>query len=178
MIQKCNILGVAKVFFDEPTRQHYLIEVSKKANLAHTSTKSHIITLKKNGLITETTERKGKRNFPIYQANLNSKKYRDIKKIYNQLAIQQSGIIDHLKEKTAPRTIILFGSYRKGEDTEESDIDLFIEAKKESINLTKYEKTLGKKIQLHFSEDFKRCPKELKNNIANGIVLQGYLEAF
>ena len=41
-----------------------------------------------------------------------------------------------------------------------------------------YEKLIGRKIQLHFKEDFNKYAKELKNNIINGIVLVGYLEVF
>jgi len=77
-----------------------------------------------------------------------------------------------------PKVIILFGSYQRGEDIEESDIDIFVEGKKEELNLDKFKKQLKRNIQLHFQEDFKKYPKELKNNIVNGIMLDGYLEAY
>ena len=59
-----------------------------------------------------------------------------------------------------------------------SKIDLFVECKKEELNLEKFEKKLGRKIELHFNEDFTLFPKELKNNIINGIVLSGFLEGY
>ncbi len=34
-----------------------------------------------------------------------------------------------------PRNIVIFGSYDKGIDTENSDIDLFVECKNEKIDL-------------------------------------------
>ena len=77
-----------------------------------------------------------------------------------------------------PNDMILFGSYARGEDLENSDIDIFLECKKEEINLSNFENHLNRKIQLHFKDNFKNYPKELKNNIVNGIVLDGYLEAF
>ena len=77
-----------------------------------------------------------------------------------------------------PKTIVLFGSYRRGEDVEESDIDIFLECKKENVNVERFEKKLGRKIQLHFQENFNAYPKELKNNIINGIVLSGFLEGY
>ena len=73
-----------------------------------------------------------------------------------------------------PKSIILFGSYSKGEDTETSDIDLFVECKSEELNLKIFEKRLERKIELHFKERFTLYPKELKNNIINGIVLHGF----
>ena len=90
--------------------------------------------------------------------------------------LSESGLIEYLEEKLFPKVIVLFGSYRKGEDMIDSDIDLFVECKKEELNLSLFEKKLKRKIQLHFKEDFNSFPKELKNNIINGIVLYGFLE--
>ena len=39
MLQKCSILKTAGIFFNEPTKEHYLMEISRKARLAHTSVK-------------------------------------------------------------------------------------------------------------------------------------------
>ena len=76
------------------------------------------------------------------------------------------------------KSIVLFGSYGKGEDTEDSDIDLFIECKKEELSLAEFEKKVNRKIELHFNDNFNSYPKELKNNIINGIVLSGFLEGY
>ena len=83
MLQKCSILRVLGVFFNEPTKLHYLIEISKKASLAHTSTKKHLDTLQKLSIIKEEIEIKGQRKFPVYQANTQHKNYQDYKKIFD-----------------------------------------------------------------------------------------------
>ena len=176
MLQKCSIYRVASVFFNEPTKKHYLIEISKKIKLAHTSVKKHLSALKELGIIKEEVEEKGDRKYPLYKANLEKKEYKFYKKIYNLNQIK--GLIKFLKDNIMPKTIILFGSYSRGEDTEESDIDLFIQCKEEKIDISKFEKFLNRNIQLHFKKDFKEYSKELKNNIINGIILEGYLEAF
>ncbi len=178
MLQKSSILRIANVFFEEPTKAHYLMEISKKANIAHTSTKKHLLTLKKLSIITESKEKKGERIFPIYKANFHNENYKSYKRIYSLLKLKESKLIEFLKDALMPKSIVLFGSYRWGEDIEDSDIDLFIESKKKELNLSKFEKILGRSIQLHFKECFKDYPKELKNNIINGIVLSGYLEVF
>ena len=178
MLQKCSILKVAGVFFNEPTKQHYLIEISKKANMAHTSVKKHISTLKEFLIIKETTEQKGSRKFPIYTANINNKDYRDYKKIYNIIKLKESKLIDFLKDDLMPGSIVLFGSYQKGEDIEDSDIDLFIECQEEKMDLSRFKKQLNRNVQLHFKKKFKEYPKELRNSIVNGIVVDGYLGAF
>jgi len=178
MLQECSIINVCKVFFEEPTKSHYLIEISRKLKLAHTSVKKHLGNLKSRGIIIENIEKKGKRKFPIYKANLENKEYKKYKKLYNIYALEDSGIINYLNDKLMPRSIILFGSYSRGEDIENSDIDLYLECKKQDVNLIKFEKILKRKIQLQFKENFNDYPKELKNNIANGIILKGYLEVF
>lgn len=176
MLQKCSIMKVAAVFFNEPVKNHYLIEISKKSKLAHTSVKKHLTTLKNISVIKESIEEKGNRKYPIYKADINNETYKYYKKIYNILQLKE--VTKFLKDNLMPNSIVLFGSYQKGEDLENSDIDIFIECKEEKIDLTKFKKQLNRNIQLHFKKNFNEYPKELKNNIINGIVLDGYLEVF
>lgn len=49
-------------------------------------------------------------------------------------------------------------------------------AKEKNINLDKYEKRFERKIQLFFSEDLNKLPKELQNNILNGLILSGFIK--
>jgi len=117
------------------------------------------------------------------RANQGSPNYTKIKIIFNLTGIYMSGLIETLNEKYRnPKAIILFGSYRKGEDISTSDIDIAIEMDE----ITKYktvrikeletiEKKLCRKIQIHFFNR-KAVDINLFNNIANGIVLSGFLE--
>lgn len=180
MLQNCNTLKVAGVFFQEPSKEHYLKQISKKSKLAHTSVKKILKDLKKEDIIKEKKYQRGSRYFPVYFANTETKKYKHYKKIFNLDKIYSSGIIEFLKTETMPETIVLFGSYLKGEDTEESDVDLFIQAKSSQTDtkLKKFEKKLGRNIQLHFKEKFQDYNAEMKNNILNGLILYGYLEIF
>ncbi|MEK6936045.1 MAG: nucleotidyltransferase domain-containing protein [Nanoarchaeota archaeon] len=82
-----------------------------------------------------------------------------------------------------PKAIVLFGSYRKGDDTDNSDIDLAVEiVGNEDIKIVQlgaipqigYRKNVL--VNLHiFSRN--KIDLNLFNNIANGIVLEGFLEA-
>lgn len=178
MLQKSSIWATAQWFFENPISEIYLTELSKKIKLAHTSVKKNLKKLTKHRIIEELIEEKGSRKFPKYKARINSKEYRKYKKIYNYTSILESGVIEFLEISIMPRAIVLFGSYKKGEDTEDSDIDLYLESKYFKVNLTSFEKLLNRRIQLHFNKDFKTYPKELRNNIINGFVLYGYLEVF
>lgn len=178
MIQKCSIWLVAAPFFHSPMKGWGLLELCRESKLAHTSVKNHLITLKQYGIISEYKEKKGGRSYPVYKAEQNAMRFRDYKVIYNLAELFESRLIDYIKDTIMPRSIILFGSYHKGEDIEDSDIDIFVEAEKADLNLLKFEKILKRRIQLHFKAKFKEYSKELKNNIINGTTLYGYLEAF
>ena len=171
-------MRVAEVFFKEPTTKHYLIEISRRSKLAHTSVKKYLDTLRKDKIIIRQDEKRGKRNFPFFIANLNSPQYKSHKRFFNILSLNNSGLINFIKDKLTPRSIVVFGSYSLGEDTENSDIDLFVEAKSHIIKLEAFEKKLKRKIELHFNEDFNSYSSELKNNIVNGSIVYGYLEVF
>tara|TARA_Y100000310_G_scaffold336419_1_gene420919 strand:+ start:2657 stop:3172 length:516 start_codon:yes stop_codon:yes gene_type:complete len=171
-------MKTAGIFFKEPTKQHYLKEISRKTGIAHTSTKQHLKQLIKLEIINKTKEKRGKRYFPLYKANFNEEIFRKYKRFYNIYSIEQSSLIEYLIKKLTPYCIVLFGSYQRGEDIEDSDIDIFIETEEEKLDFKKYEKILNRKIQIHFKKSFKDYHKGLKINIANGIVLHGHLDAF
>ena len=177
MLQKSSIQKTLEVFFSNPNKKFSLKEISQISKLAHTSVKRNIKYLIKEGLVQKFIEIKGKRKFPLYSA-LNNDDFKKQKIINNLKIIFESGLIDFLEEKFFPKSIVLFGSFRWGEDTSESDIDIFLECKEEKVKLKNFEKKLNRKIQLHFKENFSSYPKELKNNIINGILLKGFLEVY
>tara|TARA_Y100000310_G_C20296923_1_gene629867 strand:- start:200 stop:667 length:468 start_codon:yes stop_codon:yes gene_type:complete len=154
------------------------MDISRNTKLAHTSTKKNLKELIKLELITKSIEKKGKRKFPIYKANIDNKLFKEYKMTYNLSTLLESDIISFIEKKLLPKSIVIFGSYQKGEDTEDSDIDIFIECDKEELILDKFEKKLNRKIQLHFKDNFTSYPKELKNNIINGFVVNGFLEGY
>nr|MBI4156175.1 nucleotidyltransferase domain-containing protein [Candidatus Woesearchaeota archaeon] len=178
MLQKSSIFRTLEVFFINPTKKQYLIEISRNIGLAHTSVKKNLDKILKLGLISESIERKGTRKFPTYKANLDNKLFKKYKNIYNITSLLESNLIEFIEEKLAPKSIVVFGSYSRGEDTENSDIDLFVECKEEKLDIAKFEKKLNRKIELHFNKDFNSYSNELKNNIINGIVLNGFLEGY
>jgi predicted nucleotidyltransferase len=173
MLQKNNNWKVFREFLDDPKGKHQIRRISKKINLATTSVKLHINELIEQKLVIEEKD-----IFKYYEANFDNPKFRFYKKINSLDKIENSEILNYLEEKTSCETIYLFGSSAKGEDVKESDIDLYIQAPETKLNLDKYEKKLNKKIQIFFSEDIKKLPAELRNNILNGIKLRGYLKIF
>lgn len=178
MLQKSSISKTLEVFFISPTKEHYLMDISRNLGLAHTSVKKNLIQLVKINLVKQRILNRGGRKFPVYNANINNNQFKKLKIISNITAIFESSLVNFIEEKLTPKSIVLFGSYSRGEDTEDSDIDIFVECNQEELDLKLFEKKLKRKLQLHFKKDFTSFPKELKNNIINGVVLNGFLEGY
>ena len=164
ILQKCSLWNVAEIFFIEPTKVHYIKEISRKIHLAHTSVKKHLLDLLELGLIEEISQ-----VFKGYKAKRDNQEFIFHKKISNLVMLKNSGLLDSLKEHY-PKSIILFGSYDKGEDIESSDIDIFIESKKFKIDLEKYGKLLNRNIHLLFKEE---TNKSIMASINQGSILYG-----
>lgn len=109
--------------------------------------------------------------------NTENDKVMQLKRVDNFKQIYETNLSDFLEQEFAGATIILFGSYSRGEDTINSDIDIAVIGRKEkNLDLTKYEKQLERKIIINFYENFDKIHKNLKENLANGIILSGGFE--
>jgi len=111
--------------------------------------------------------------------SLNTENYKlmQLKRVDNLKHIYESNLQEFLEREFAGATIILFGSFSRGEDTINSDIDIAIIGRKEKkLNLTKYEKEFERKININYYESFQKINNYLKENLANGIILSGGFE--
>lgn len=100
-----------------------------------------------------------------------------LKRVDNLLQIYEYGLIEFLERNLAGATIILFGSYSRGEDIFNSDIDIAIIGRnRKTIEISEFEKQLSREININFYNSFKSINKHLRNNILNGIILSGRVE--
>lgn len=174
MIQNYNRYKILQEFLDFPRKKFQIRELSRRTKIAQTSVINHLKALLKENLIIKKKED----IYPYFIANRENEMFKIYKKLNLILKINQTGLINYIYDNCLPSCIILFGSASKGEDIEESDIDLFIQSKEKKLNLEKYERLLKRKISLFFEEYFSKLPDELKNNILNGIILKGYIKVF
>ena len=179
MLQKYNKWKVLKVFFENPNPEgagFQLREIGRITNLATTSVKRYLNELVNEKLI--ITSKPRIHAYPVYLANMDSEKFRFLKKIDTIMTLKDSGLIEYLENECMPDVIILFGSASRGEDTIESDIDLYLLCKERRLDMQEFEKKIKRKISLLFSENINKLSNELKNNIINGTILKGYLKVF
>lgn len=174
MLEKYNRYKLLKVFLDNPTESFRLRELSRLSKISPPSVINYLKEFGKENLI----KKYEKRGIPFYKAERDNENFKLYKKISIFFELQTSGLIDFLWDNLSPDVIILFGSASLGEDIENSDIDIFVQAPEKILNLNKFEKQLNRKINLFPEQNFSRLSKELKNNIVNGIKLRGYLKVF
>ena len=130
---------VLELVFGRPNYTFHLRKLAKETGLSTTAVAKNIKELEKNEVIdvenTELTKN--------IKANTSSEEYRSLKRVFNLYQLEYHGLVKLLRKTFNPKVIVLFGSFSKGEDIEESDIDLLIltNQKKKSVNLGKYEKS-------------------------------------
>lgn len=159
-----------EILFEFPTKEFHLRELSRIAELSTPSVAKAV-----NGLKDENIVSIKKAFLLKIKANLDNEQFKQLKRVSNLKKVYLSGLFNYLKNEYPLSTIILFGSYSRGEDNEKSDIDIAIIDKEKNLELDKYEEIFGKKINVEFI-NLKNLTNELRNSIINGILLQGYIE--
>ena len=166
-------------FFAFPSQQVGLSDLAEAVAISKTTAKRVVTQLVESGFLHK--EELGK----LWRISCNSAHiYNYSAKIaYNLNLVYESGILAKVHELIPNwRCIILFGSYRKGDDAENSDIDIAVEVlNNQELRIVE----LGVIPQLGFRKKVvvnmhlfsrNRIDLNLFANIANGIVLEGFLE--
>jgi predicted nucleotidyltransferase len=174
-----GIQKTAEILFRFPEKEFSLSDLAKEAGVAKANIGKILDKLYDQNLVEITKLTKIWR----IKANQMDPNFIKAKIVFNLNLVYQSGLVEFLNEfYRNPKSIALFGSFRRGEDLSNSDIDVAIETEEAGEykavylrELTEFENMLGRKIQVHL---FNRKDVDINvfNNIANGIVLSGFLE--
>ncbi len=150
-------------------------QIANFLNVTQPAVMKALPALEKENLI-KAYKDKGTKRWSI-QLNRDHHKVMQLKRADNLRQIYESTLADFLEKEFAGATIILFGSYSRGEDIINSDIDIAVIGRKDkSIDMVNYEKLLERKININFYNSLKNVHRNLKENICNGIVLAGGVE--
>jgi len=166
MIRKRSKERIKEYFLQNPTIKLRVRQIERETKTALPSVTRYVKELEVETIL----KRQDISGVIFFSADRSSQKFILEKKLFNIKQIYDSGLRNYLVKEYSNAPIILFGSYSKGEDLENSDIDLYVESlRKDSINLQKFEKKLGRKVQIFRYKNI----KEIKNeNLANNIVCQ------
>jgi len=149
--------------------------IAKSLKVSATAVMKALPYMENNNLINSKKDKESKRW--VIELNRENHSVMQLKRVDNIKLIYELGLADFLEREFAGGTIILFGSYSRGEDTINSDIDIAIIGRKDKIlDLTEFENILKREININFYTSFKEIHKNLKENILNGFVFYGGIE--
>lgn len=161
-----------RFFYKNPSSNVHLRELAEIIGASPAFVSKHIHSLLEEGIVVE--KRGG--NMRIFSADTSSSRYRRSKRAFNIQEILTSELVPYLENRLYPDALVLFGSYLKGMDTEDSDVDIAVVDGREGVpDLSDYEKKFGRRIKLTHASSNEAEP-EFIETLANGLVLSGYLE--
>src|SRR3989338_4689778 len=157
-----------RYFFLHPTTRLRVRQIEREVEVPLPSVIRYTKELEKERILKKTSIA----NIIVYAADRNSRNFLLKKKLFNIERLFSSGLIDFLIGELSNPTIIVFGSYARGEDIESSDIDLYVETPTKKVNLERFERLLQRKIQIFMYKSLRNVEnKDLANNIINGVIL-------
>ena len=156
---------IAEVLFKYPEKEFSLSDLAREAEVAKANIGNILNEFQKAELITIEKLTKIWR----IKANQTSWFFIRSKIVYNLSFVYKSGLVEFLIEQFKnPKSIVLFGSFRKGEDLSNSDIDIAIESNDTDNyqiiglrELADLEKIIGRKIQMHLLLELGEIPRSL-----------------
>ncbi len=175
LYQKITHLKVLELFINNPYEQYYLREASRILEISPMTVKRALALLLNERLLVMEKFK----NLILFRANMDSPTFLHLKTAYNLAWLEERDLMEYVKEQLPGlSTLVLYGSFAKGENDESSDIDLLAIAtvKRADLQLTDY---LGKETSLVLFSTSK-WKEQAENNkafyidvLTEGIILFG-----
>jgi predicted nucleotidyltransferase len=143
--QKITQFKVLKLFIENPNTNYYLRETARLLNMDPMTVKRSLDMLVKDKFLIKFEEK----NRILYQANLEKPSLRHLKISYNLSFLEEKNVVDFIISKMKSVTsIMLFGSFAKGENDENSDIDIVVISSSKDKPTSELSKLLNKDVNL------------------------------
>ena len=167
-----KLLNNLTPFIEDNYEEYGVREYAKLVKISPPTASKILKGFEKEGLLLSRPERK----HILFRADRENKIFKTLSLAYWQIKLKD--LAEFLSEEFNHKKIILFGSLVKTETKKDSDIDIVMITKfKKDIDLEKYERKLGKKIQpFTFKSLSSIKSKELKTSIFNGYIIQGEIK--
>ena len=142
LYQKITQFKVLGLFLENPHSSYYLRESARILKMDPMTVKRALDLLVKDDLLIRTEEK----NRILYKADVENPALRHIKIAYNLSWLREKNTVDFiLNQMKSVISIVLFGSFSKGENDKESDVDIL------TISLSKNKPTA--KLAQHLRKD-------------------------
>lgn len=162
-----KIINKISPFFEDNYREIHVREYAKLIQVSPPTASKILQNFLSQKLLTKEVDKE----YHMYTANRDSDLFRDLQKTYWKQKLKP--LIKHFDKETINPLIILFGSVSKAEIREDSDIDIVVfTSSRKNISVNKFEKQLGRDIQVFLFKQFEDVPNNLQKSILNGFVLK------
>ncbi len=161
---------------NSPLKEWHFENLVKEARVTRAAANKWLRKYSSEGLL-KRVKKRGR--FPHHTAGPDNHAYKTLKRIYGLRKLQETGLMSGLLSNDKAKTIILFGSFAKGDWYKDSDIDIFVLGELTDFDKKTYEFRLNRNIELHEFRDRKDILKVgtgLIKNVINGYVLKGRVE--
>ena len=121
LYQKITHLKILSLFLKNPHVGYYLRESARLLNMDPMTVRRSLTLLVEDGFLVKVEEK----NRILYRANLENPALRHLKISYNLSWLREKDVVDFIINRMKSVTsIVLFGSFAKGENDENSDVDI------------------------------------------------------
>ncbi|MEK6848991.1 MAG: nucleotidyltransferase domain-containing protein [Nanoarchaeota archaeon] len=161
---------------NSPLKEWHFAEVVKEAKVTKAVANKWLKKCVEEGILMHV---KKKGQFPHFTAGTNNPYYQSMKRMFALEQLHASGLIPRLLETPSAKTVIVFGSFAKGDWYKDSDIDVFVLGHMTGFDKHSFERKLNKKIELHVFENRKELGEVksgLLKNVINGYVVKGQIQ--
>jgi len=161
---------------NSPLKEWHFNEIVKKSKVTKAVANKWLKKYVDQGILKRI---KTKGNFPYFTVGSKNPNYISLKKLYAYKLLHESGLIPELMSEELANTIIIFGSFAKGDWYKDSDIDIFVLGKIPNIKRKVYEEKIGKRIEVHEFKnlnEIKKIKTGLINNVLNGLLVKGRIQ--
>lgn len=169
-----NVLQL--ILESSPLKEWHFGEIVAEAEVTKAVANKWLRKYVKDGLLKRV---KSRGRFPYFTARGNNPVYHSWKRLYALEKLHKSGLMRHLLLLKNARTVVIFGSFAKGDWYKDSDIDVFIYGSAEGLDKSFYESKLKRSIEVHEFESRKEL-KEVKTgllaNVLNGYLVKGRVQ--
>lgn len=161
---KARVKILELLLFD-PLSEFHLREISRRTKVSAPYVKKELDQLRKINLVTETV----RGNLKLYRINKNSPIIEDIKRIFLKTDSLGGLLSEELSELGEIDYALIYGSFARGEETENSDIDLLVIGSVDEEKLVpiigSIEKKIGREVNyiLWTAAEFEKRAKERHN---------------
>ncbi|MDI6883623.1 MAG: MarR family transcriptional regulator [Hadesarchaea archaeon] len=170
MLTESNTQKVLAFIFKYPTKGFTVRAIARAIKISPPTVSNILEKLEKEGLVKIVEEEVQHKTY----GNFESEYFRDLKRIYNIFSLY--GLKHLLIQEFRPNAIVVYGAYARGEDREDSDVDIYVDSTiRKGVNLKAFEKELARRIHL-IVRSAREIPNELKRNLVNGVILYGVIE--